>query len=75
MQEQQHGVTKPYNATALLPRWVFVPWEFVKFNLFQDGSAMYGSHSWHWNFTQGFPTITVTFLPLAMWGMHLSRHK
>ncbi|DBA83269.1 TPA: hypothetical protein ACH3X2_006772 [Trebouxia sp. C0005] len=60
---------------AAYGRWVLVPWEFVKFNLFQAGSAMYGSHPWHWNFTQGFPTITVTFLPLAMWGMHLSRHR
>ncbi|DBA74157.1 TPA: hypothetical protein ACH3X1_010956 [Trebouxia sp. C0004] len=60
---------------AAYGRWVLVPWEFLKFNLFQGGSAMYGSHPWHWNFTQGFPTITVTFLPLSMWGVHLSPHR
>lgn len=62
-------------AMTLPRRWVLVPWEFAKFNLFQAGSAMYGSHPWHWNFTQGLPTITVTQLPLAMWGVYLSRGR
>ena len=52
-----------------------MPWEFAKFNLFQAGSAMYGSHPWHWNFTQGVPTITVTLLPLAVWGVYLSHDR
>ena len=49
-----------------------MPWEFAKFNLLQDGSALYGSHPWHWNFTQGVPTVTMTFLPLALLGMKIS---
>ena len=56
-------------------RWVFVPWEFVKFNLIADGSKLYGSHPWHWNFTQGVPTITATLLPLAMCGVYLSKDR
>ena len=43
--------------------WVFVPWEFVRFNLGQ-GSEFYGSHPWHWNFTQGFPVVLIPITPL-----------
>ena len=70
----QNALSRAHRGT-LMCRWVLVPWEFVKFNLLQDGSAMYGSHPWHWNFTQGFPTITVTFLPLAVWGMNISQKR
>ena len=56
-------------------RWVVVPWEFVHFNLFQGGSATYGSHPWHWNFTQGFPTIALTFLPLMVWGICIKQTR
>lgn len=36
-----------------------MPWEFAKFNLLSGHSAMYGEHSWHWNFTQVSPWIVV----------------
>ena len=54
-------------------RWVLVPWEFLKFNLLEAGSAQYGAHPWHWNFSQGFPTIAATLLPLGLHGLWLAR--
>ncbi len=38
-----------------------MPWEFAKFNLLSGHSAMYGEHSWHWNFTQVSPWLIVAF--------------
>ena len=52
-------------------RWVLAPWEFLKFNLLSGGSAQYGSHPWHWNFTQGFPVVALTLLPLLLVGLGL----
>eukprot|EP00929_Paragymnodinium_shiwhaense_P028296 TRINITY_DN16430_c0_g1_i3.p1 TRINITY_DN16430_c0_g1~~TRINITY_DN16430_c0_g1_i3.p1 ORF type:complete len:360 (+),score=36.54 TRINITY_DN16430_c0_g1_i3:136-1215(+) len=45
-------------------RFVFIPWHFLQFNLLQNGSALYGSHPWHWYATEGN-----TFLPLALRGV------
>ena len=53
-------------------RWVLVPWEFLKFNLLEAGSAQYGAHPWHWNFSQGFPTIAASLLPLGLHGLWLA---
>lgn len=50
-----------------------MPWEFAKFNLLASGSAQYGSHPWHWNLTQGLPTVAATLLPLALAGMCLAK--
>ena len=36
--------------------WTFVPWNFVRFNLLEGGSAAYGAHPWHWYVTQGAPS-------------------
>ena len=32
------------------------------------GSAAYGTHPWHWYFTQGFPAVATCFAPLAFFG-------
>ncbi|KAK9824054.1 hypothetical protein WJX72_007382 [[Myrmecia] bisecta] len=56
-------------------RWLFVPWQFFKFNIVQDGSAAYGSHSWHWNFTSGFPAICATLLPFGLLGIYVSNRR
>lgn len=50
-----HGHDPTPVAAFLLSRWVYVMWEFVKFNLLQGGSSLYGSHPWHWNFSQVRP--------------------
>jgi hypothetical protein len=50
-----------------------VPWEFLRFNLLSGQSALYGSHPWHWNLSQGFPAVAATLLPLMAGGLVLSR--
>lgn len=47
-------------------RWELVPWNFFKFNALEGGGALYGSHPWHWNLTQGYPAIATVFIPLAV---------
>ena len=32
---------------------VFTTWKFLEFNLVNDFGSFYGTHPWHWNFTQG----------------------
>ena len=48
--------------------WTLVPWNFVRFNLLEGGSAAYGAHPWHWYLTQGAPVVATVFLPLAVVG-------
>lgn len=60
---------------AFYGRWLFVPWEFAKFNLFQGGSSLYGSHPWHWNFSQGIPTVAGTLLPLILLGVVVAKRR
>jgi hypothetical protein len=65
-------------ATILLDWWMYgsqviVPLNFLKFNLFSSGGNYYGTHVFHWYFTQGFPSMIWTFLPLAMRGIMKSR--
>jgi len=52
----------------------FVPWNFIAFNVFQGGSEMYGTHPWHWYFSQGFPAMLGIFLPFVLLGTYLSRN-
>lgn len=64
--------------TCLLDRWmygswIFVPLNFLKFNFFSAGGDYYGTHPWHWYFTQGFPAIVFTFLPISVAGVWLSK--
>jgi len=42
----------------------FVPWNFFRFNSLHDIGALYGTHPWHWNFTQGLPAILTVLTPL-----------
>lgn len=53
--------------------WIFVPMNFLKFNFFSAGGDYYGTHPWHWYFTQGFPAIVYTFLPISVAGVWLSK--
>ncbi|KAK4318396.1 hypothetical protein Pmani_010592 [Petrolisthes manimaculis] len=58
-------------------RWVFVPWNFAKFNVLSGLSAHYGIHPWHWYLTQGVPaTFATHLLPLVLAGVSQpARHK
>ncbi|CAN6271138.1 unnamed protein product [Urochloa humidicola] len=64
--------------TTLLDWWMYgsqviVPLNFLKFNLFSSGGDYYGTHVFHWYFTQGFPSMIWTFLPFAICGIVKSR--
>ncbi|EMS61805.1 GPI mannosyltransferase 3 [Triticum urartu] len=65
-------------ATTFLDWWMYgsrviVPLNFLKFNLFSSGGDYYGTHIFHWYFTQGFPSMIWTFLPLSVFGVIKSR--
>ncbi|XAR51226.1 Dolichyl-P-Man:Man(6)GlcNAc(2)-PP-dolichol alpha-1,2-mannosyltransferase [Bertholletia excelsa] len=53
--------------------WVVVPLNFLKFNFLSSGGDYYGTHKWHWYFTQGFPVMLFTFLPFSITGIILSK--
>ncbi|EGG23229.1 putative transmembrane protein [Cavenderia fasciculata] len=41
-----------------------VAYNFLYFNVVKNISSFYGTHPFHWFFTQGFPTIAYTTLPI-----------
>ncbi|CAJ1437314.1 unnamed protein product, partial [Effrenium voratum] len=45
-----------------------VPWNFLRFNVLQDGSALYGSHPWYW-YAEGLAVTLGTFLPFTCLGV------
>ncbi|KAM6425892.1 GPI mannosyltransferase 3 isoform 2-T2 [Liasis olivaceus] len=49
-------------------KWVVVPLNFLKFNVLHDLATFYGSHSWHWYFTQGLPVVLGPHLPFFLHG-------
>lgn len=55
--------------------WVFVPLNFLKFNFLSSGGDYYGTHPWHWYFTQGFTVMIFTFLPLVFAGIYMSKER
>lgn len=48
--------------------WVIVPLNFLKFNFLSSGGDYYGTHKWHWYFSQGFTVMLFTFLPFSIVG-------
>lgn len=48
--------------------WVIVPLNFLKFNFLSSGGDYYGTHKWHWYFSQGFTVMLFTFLPFSVAG-------
>ncbi|KAL6629703.1 hypothetical protein ACP70R_029468 [Stipagrostis hirtigluma subsp. patula] len=64
--------------TTFLDWWMYgsqviVPLNFLKFNFLSSGGDYYGTHVFHWYFTQGFPSMIWTFLPFAICGIVKSR--
>ena len=56
-------------------RWVFVPWEFFKFNLLEGGSKLYGTSPWHANFTIHMPSMLLSYIPFLIQGLHKASGK
>ncbi|KAK7265324.1 hypothetical protein RJT34_32943 [Clitoria ternatea] len=64
--------------TCLLDRfmygaWILVPLNFLKFNFLSSGGDYYGTHKWHWYFTQGFPVMIFSHLPFCIAGIIYSK--
>ncbi|KAH8305142.1 hypothetical protein KR059_010701 [Drosophila kikkawai] len=38
-------------------RLIVTPYEFLKYNIFNNIGSFYGSHPWYWYFTVGLPTV------------------
>ncbi|KAI4344357.1 hypothetical protein L6164_011591 [Bauhinia variegata] len=53
--------------------WILVPLNFLKFNFLSSGGDYYGTHKWHWYFTQGFTVMVFTHLPFSIAGIIYSR--
>lgn len=52
-----------------------VPLNFLKFNVLHELATFYGSHSWHWYFTQGLPVILGPHLPFFLHGCFSAPRK
>ncbi|CAK8564240.1 unnamed protein product [Lathyrus sativus] len=64
--------------TCLLDRfmygtWVLVPLNFLKFNFLSSGGDYYGTHKWHWYFTQGFTVMIFSHIPFCIAGIIYSK--
>ncbi|XP_077173721.1 GPI alpha-1,2-mannosyltransferase 3 isoform X2 [Paroedura picta] len=49
-------------------QWVVVQFNFLQFNVLHNLAAFYGSHPWHWYFSQGLPVILGPHLPFFLHG-------
>ncbi|PON99261.1 GPI mannosyltransferase [Trema orientale] len=53
--------------------WIIVPLNFLKFNFLSSGGDYYGTHKWHWYFSQGFTVMVLSFLPFSIAGILQSK--
>ncbi|GAM22656.1 hypothetical protein SAMD00019534_058310, partial [Acytostelium subglobosum LB1] len=45
-----------------------VPYNFLYYNIVRNFSALYGTHPFHWYFTNALPVVAFTLLPLVILG-------
>ena len=53
--------------------FTFVPFNFLYHNVLHSVADFYGTHSWHWYFTQGFPFMLGPFVLLFVLGLFSSQ--
>ncbi|XP_026635201.1 GPI mannosyltransferase 3 isoform X1 [Microtus ochrogaster] len=56
-------------------QWTLVQFNFLKFNVLQNLGTFYGSHPWHWYFSQGFPVVLGSHLPFFVHGCFLAPRR
>ncbi|XP_029495112.1 GPI mannosyltransferase 3 isoform X1 [Oncorhynchus nerka] len=56
-------------------KWTLVQYNFLKFNVFHNVAEFYGSHPWHWYFTQGFVVVIGPHLPFFLYGCTLASKR
>lgn len=54
---------------------VFVPFNFLQFNIVKDFARFYGTHPWHWYFSQGFIGMVGSMNIFLAIGVYLSSAK
>ncbi|CAJ0641986.1 13558_t:CDS:2 [Entrophospora sp. SA101] len=54
---------------------IFVPINFLKFNILKSISLFYGRNPWHWYFSQGILVITTSLSPLIILGVYYSKNS
>lgn len=55
--------------------FVLVQKNFIEFNLINDLGAFYGTHPWHWYFSQGFAVVMTTHIPSFVMGAKMGYKK
>ncbi|KAL4236615.1 hypothetical protein ACF0H5_004999 [Mactra antiquata] len=55
--------------------WTFVQYNFLVFNVLNSGGDFYGTHPWHWYFTQGYPVIMALHLIPFIVGAWRAKNK
>lgn len=50
-----------------------VPLNFLRFNVLEGNSRIFGEQAWHWNFSQGLPAVLGAALPASLWGWWFGR--
>eukprot|EP01025_Chloroclados_australasicus_P026552 TRINITY_DN2638_c4_g1_i1.p1 TRINITY_DN2638_c4_g1~~TRINITY_DN2638_c4_g1_i1.p1 ORF type:complete len:358 (+),score=23.12 TRINITY_DN2638_c4_g1_i1:105-1076(+) len=58
---------------ACYGRFVFTMYEFFKFNFVQGAGSLYGTHPFHWYFTQGLPVMMFTYVIPLYYGLRYMR--
>jgi phosphatidylinositol glycan class B len=56
--------------TMMYGRLELVPWNFLRFNVLEGGSALYGVSPWHANFSMHLPSILLNYFPIFMYGCY-----
>lgn len=56
-------------------QWTLVQFNFLKLNIFHGVADFYGSHPWHWYFSQGFAVVIGPHLPFFLHGCILAFRK
>ncbi|ORY99156.1 Alg9-like mannosyltransferase family-domain-containing protein [Syncephalastrum racemosum] len=67
--------TRIYTGAWGLSSAVLTPVNFIRVNVLQSISVIYGVHPWHWYLSQGIPVVLTTYLPFAIFGYQKSRHN
>jgi hypothetical protein len=54
---------------------VFVQYNFLHFNVFEGVANFYGTHPWHWYFTQGIVVVWLSWTPVVLYTFYGVLHK
>lgn len=49
--------------------WTVVLLNFVRFNVVQNAAGFYGTHPWHWYFSQALPIMCFSTIPFLVLGL------